>query len=42
MKQIPQVPTEIPPKVDKLAYRITRCNPKVYDENYDPAVLFGW
>jgi len=39
MKQIPQVPTETPPKDDKLADRVVRCNPKAYDENYDPVVL---
>jgi len=31
MKMIPQVPTKIPPKEDKLTDRVGRCNPKVYD-----------
>ena len=42
MKQILQVPTEIPPKDDKLADRVARCNPKVYDGNYDLVVLEEW
>jgi len=42
MKQIPQVPTETPPKEDKLADRVTRRNPKVYDGNCDPVVLEEW
>jgi len=36
MKQIPQLPVETPSKDDKLADRVARHNPKVYDENYDP------
>ena len=39
MKWIPQVPTEAPSKEDKLADRLERCNPKVYDGSYDPFVL---
>jgi len=39
MKRIPQVPTEAPPKEDKLADRVARRNPKVDDGSYDPAVL---
>lgn len=42
MKQISQVPTETPPKDDKLADRVARYNPKVYDRNYDPVVLEEW
>ena len=36
------MPTKISPKEDKLADRIARRNPKVYDENYDPVVLKEW
>ena len=39
MKRIPQVLTKAPPKDDKLVDRVARCNPKVYDINYDPVVL---
>jgi len=39
MKQIPQILAETPLKEDKLANRVARCNPKVYDGNYDPVVL---
>ena len=42
MKLILQVPTETPPKDDKLADRVARRNPKVYEENYDPVVLEEW
>ena len=42
MKRIPQVPTEAPPKEDKLADRVARRNPKVYDGSYDPVVLEEW
>ena len=42
MKQIHQVPTKTPPKDDKLADRVARRNPKVYDRNYDPIVLEEW
>ena len=42
MKWIPQVPTETPPKDDKLADRVARYNPKVYDEKYDPVELKEW
>ena len=42
MKRIPQVPTEAPPKEDKLANRLARRNPKVYDGSYDPVVLEEW
>ena len=39
MKRISQVPTKTPPKEDKLADRVTRCNPKLYDGTYDQVVL---
>jgi len=39
MKRIPQVPTETPPKDNKL---VARRNPKVYHRNYDPIVLEEW
>ena len=39
MKRIPQVSTETPPKEDKLADRVARLNPRVYDETYDSIVL---
>ena len=39
MKRISQIPTESPPKDDKLEDRVARHNPKVYDGNYDPVVL---
>jgi len=42
MKRIPQVHAETPPKEDKLADRVARCNSKVYDGSYDPAVLEEW
>jgi len=42
MKRIPQVPTETSPKEDKLADRVARQNPKVYDGSYDPVVLEEW
>jgi len=42
MKRIPQVPAETPPKEDKLADRVVRRNPKVYDGSYDPVVLEEW
>jgi len=42
MKWIPQVPTETPPKDDKLADKVARHKPKVYDENYDQVVLKEW
>ena len=42
MKRIPQVPTETPPKEDKLADRVARRNPKVYNGSYDPVVLEEW
>ena len=42
MKRIPQVPTKTPPKEDKLANRVARRNPKVYDGTYDPVVLKQW
>jgi len=34
MKQIPLAPTKMPPKDDKLADRMARCNPKVCDGKY--------
>ena len=42
MKRIPQVPVETPPKEDKLADKVARHNPKVYDGNYDPVILEEW
>jgi len=42
MKWIPQVSTETPHKEDKLADRVARRNPKVYDGTYDPVVLEEW
>ena len=42
MKRISQVPIETPPKEDKLAERIARRNPKVYDGTYDLVVLEEW
>ena len=42
MKWIPQVPTETPPKEDKLADTVARHNPKVYDGFHDPVVLEEW
>ena len=35
MKQIPLVPSKIPPKEDELADGVARHNYKVYDEKYD-------
>ena len=42
MKRIPPVPPETSPKPDKLADRITRCNPKVHDEKFEPIELQEW
>ena len=42
MKRILQVPTEAPPKEDKLADRVARRNPNVYNGSYDPVVLEEW
>ena len=42
MERIPQVSTETPPNDDKLADRVVRHNPKVYDGNYDLIVLEEW
>jgi len=42
MKRIPHVPTETPPKDNKLADRVARRNLKVYDGNYDLVVLKAW
>ena len=42
MKRIPQVPTKIPLKDDKLADRVAQSNPIVYNGNYDPIVLEEW
>jgi len=39
MKWIPQVPSETPLKDDKLADRVTKRNPKVYNGSNDPVVL---
>jgi len=38
IKWIPPIPTED----DKLADRVVRCNPKVYDGKYDPVELEEW
>ena len=32
----------MPLKEDKLADRVARRKPKVYDGSYDPVVLEGW
>jgi len=42
MKRILQVPTEAPPKEDKLADRVARRNPNVYNGSYDPVILEEW
>jgi len=42
MKRIPQVPTETPPKEDKLANRVAWHNLKVYDGTYHLVVLEEW
>jgi len=42
MKWISKVPTESPPKEDKLADRVVRRNPTVYDGNYDLVLLKEW
>ena len=42
MKQILLSPIETPPKDDKLADRVARHNPKVYDGKYDPMELKEW
>jgi len=42
MEQIPQVPTETPPKEDKWEEKVARRNPKVYDGTYDPVLLAEW
>ena len=42
MKQISQVPIEMPPKVDKLVDKVARHNPKVYDGSYDLVLLEEW
>jgi len=42
MRQIPQVHVETPPKNDKLANRVARHNPKVYEGKYDPVQLEEW
>jgi len=42
MKQISQVPTETPPKEDKLVDRVAWCDPKVCYRTYDPVVLEEW
>jgi len=42
MKRIPQVPTKIPLKDDKLADRVARCNLEVYDGNYDLVIFEEW
>ena len=42
MKQILSTPSEIPPKDDKLAEKVARCNPKVYVGKYDLIELEEW
>ena len=48
IKRIPAAPSgsqvlqEHPPKSDKLADRVARRNPKVYDRNLDPVELEDW
>jgi len=42
MKRIPPIPLEDPPKPDKLADRVARHNPKVYEGKYDPVKLDEW
>jgi len=42
MRQIPLVPIEAPLKNNKLADRVGRRNPKVYDGNYYLIVLGEW
>jgi len=42
MKRIPQVPAETSLKEDKLADRVARRNPKVYDGSDDLVVLEKW
>ena len=41
-KRIPPTPSEIPPKVNKLADRATRLSPKVYNGKYNPLKLEEW
>jgi len=38
----PLIPPENSSKSDKLADRVARCNPKVYDGNIDPVELEDW
>jgi len=35
MERIPLVPPINPPKEDKLADRVAKCNPKTYNETMD-------
>ena len=48
MKRIPTAPSgskllpEQPPRSNKLANSVARCNPKVYDRNLDPVELEDW
>jgi len=39
VKLIPQIPTKSPTKEDKLADRVARHNPKVFDGTYDQVAL---
>jgi len=39
MKWISPVLLGNPPKEDKIADRVARCNPKTYDGKYDPVEL---
>ena len=38
----PPIPPENPPKFDKLADRVARCNTNVYDGNLDLVELEDW
>jgi len=42
MKRIPQVIAVNPPKDDTIADRVTRHNPKTYDEKYSLVELEQW
>jgi len=42
MKRIPQVPTKIPHKHDRLVDRVARHNPKVHAGKYDRVELAEW
>jgi len=42
VKRIPPVSPINPLKEDKLARKVTRCNPKTYSGSYDPMGLEEW